>query len=248
MTIAPEIKHELLAAAHRPPAPARGRLVRFARVGRWPRRPAAMAIGLALLMAAGAGATISQLGPEPDQRQLRQAASRPSDATTGQKQLFSVLTRPRQADDELPASAVKTLNGAAGSVTHGENPDLARRLHHPDRAVWLTVGTGTFCFVAKPQDEEEGGTIGGCQPASTAAQYGLLGYQTGGARLAGKAVVTGIVPDGVSTVTLTLDDGNTQNLQVIDNVYAFITDRPVKLSFVDADGATHVLPSKVEPR
>jgi hypothetical protein len=253
MTIFPELKHELLAAARREvPAPAGHSWPRW--VTRWRLRPPILGLGAALLVAAGAAAAVTQVArdenpPSTPIAQLRTPAARPDAPAGAQTALFSVFRRPRQPDDALPDSAARSLNGPAQSVTHGENTDLSRRLHHPDRAVWLTVGADTVCYVARVTDGEPGGdTAGGCQPTAAAAQGLLQGYETGGARLAGKAIVTGILPDGIDRVTITYADTSTQTIPVIDNVYAFTTTQAARISFTDAHGTTHTLPGAIDPR
>jgi hypothetical protein len=252
MTIVPGLKQELLAAARREvPSPA---------ARSWPRwvtrrrvRPPILALAAALVVAAGAAAAVTRLAPDDrppgtPASQLRTPAPRPGAPASAQTALFSVLLRPRQHDDALPDSVTRTLSGPAQSATHGESPDLSRRLHHPDRAVWLTVGADTVCYLVKVTDGEPGGdTAGGCQPTAAAAQGLLQGYETGGARFAGKAVVTGILPDGIPQVTVTYADGSTQSVPVIDNVYAFTTDQTARVSFTDAQGTRHTLPAAIVP-
>jgi hypothetical protein len=41
---------------------------------------------------------------------------------------------------------------------------------------------------------------------------------------------------------------STQTIPVIDNVYAFTTTQPARISYTDAHGTTHTLPGAIDPR
>jgi hypothetical protein len=126
---------------------------------------------------------------------------------------FAILRRPATASDALPASMLPDQF----IHIYGANPDLARRVQGlPQGAeAWLVPGNGSLCLVTN------GGAS--CGPDATLIKYGLA--VESGARSEAQSV-TGVVPDGVTSVTMTLANGSQQDTPAVDNGYAATADGP----------------------
>lgn len=129
-------------------------------------------------------------------------------------QALSVLARPRTAADAIPAGIAPTFSAASGA-----NVELSRKVETPDGPVWLVPGTGSLCLVTR------GGAV--CGAAASAAEGRLAQEESveGAAPVKISEVesapkeVSGVVPNGVETVTVHLLSGGTSTLTVHENVY-----------------------------
>lgn len=147
--------------------------------------------------------------------------------------VLKVLRRVQSSCDAIPAEV-------SGSVTNasGANPALARRARGlRGGAAWVVPGSGDVCLIA----EAKSGTNGGAScAADEAADSGVLTLETRSAQAPGVIFVAGMVPDGVSNVTLTLEGGTTQVLPVHENVYMHEVDgTPVAVTL---SGAAEAIP------
>jgi hypothetical protein len=156
--------------------------------------------------------------------------------TTSQTGDLSILRRSRTAADALPASV--DLNTPGDPISgNGANPALSRRaVGISPGAAWLVPGDGVICFVAQFPIAGGGET---CQPDATVNEgrmmlAGIVAPQPG---LAG---VAGVVPDGVSTVTVTSTDGTTTSVPVHENVYMAELRGGFSVSFTGPTGTVTV--------
>jgi hypothetical protein len=124
---------------------------------------------------------------------------------------FAILRRPATASDALPASMLPEQF----IRIYGANAALARRVEGLPQGVdaWLVPGNGSLCLVTN-----DGAS---CGPDATLIKYGLAAESGSGS---GAQSVTGIVPDGVTSVTITLANGSRQDTTVVDNGYAATAD------------------------
>jgi len=157
---------------------------------------------------------------------------------------FAILRRPQIGSDH-PTTV------AAGDefAPHGGNTALARepqgvQVGAPTADPMLVVpGQGSICLVHRFD------MSGTCQSVADAEAGNavtwapcLPGLKPGQVRIAG------LVPDGVSLVTLTLSDASSQTASVQDNSYEFVTPGssalPVQVTF-SANGTLATLPTSV---
>ncbi|MGA2470546.1 MAG: hypothetical protein ABSG64_07640 [Solirubrobacteraceae bacterium] len=200
-----------VAADHRHGARTR---VRLRGGGRWLRRP--LVIVIVLVGASGSlgglalagtfsGGTISPQAWIDGQRVVPETTMTPDQTAD-----LEILRRPRVASDALPAADVENLTNSPVAA-NGPNFDLSRQAQgFTTGAAYLIPGNGMICFVA-----QGGGT---CQPDAIVNTGQVL--MTGGSVQApGMTSVAGIVPDGVTQVTLNIDGGGTVITPVHENVY-----------------------------
>jgi hypothetical protein len=131
-----------------------------------------------------------------------------------QASAFGVLRR-----EQAPLDA---FGGSAAQTPGGVNPQLARSVavatsSLSDGRVWIVPGNGVICLRIIDPAGGEGWT---CAATSAARQGGLVGTLVASPTGPGPAFIEGLVPDGVTQVTVTDLDGDTETLPVSDNVYA----------------------------
>lgn len=190
---------------------------------------AAVAAVAVVSSAVGAGAPPPRNGSEP-----------PSVPTTtpvrgiqaDQASLLQALRRPRSVGDALPVSIRQTL-AADDKFTrsYGGNVDLARRVSATaQKAAWIIPGDGKLC-VAIP--DSTGFTLNCATPAEVRDGYlqpSLVGST-------GRGTLTGILPDGVSSVRLVNRDGSQRTVEVSDNFYAAAIDAELlAVEYIDPKG------------
>lgn len=127
---------------------------------------------------------------------------------------FSVFRRARSAvkSEALPAGPPASLS----AMPWGLDVANARFVQIGDpvgaNGVWVVPGSRGLCII----DPTNGGTCGGLSgPASP---------DSGGFRVTSSTetaeTVTGLAPDGNSTVSVALADGNTMTVPVVNNIYS----------------------------
>ncbi len=132
---------------------------------------------------------------------------------------FAVLHRPRTAADVVPAQAHVVFSASSGA-----NVNLSRRVQTAAGTAYVIPGNGSMCLMSGAGSEAHPGTAGaGCVP-DAAADAGYLEMEEGGEYRAGETesaltFVSGLVPDGVSEVTIHLASGSTTVVPVTENVY-----------------------------
>ena len=114
-----------------------------------------------------------------------------------QAERFGILRRPRAAGDGLPEAPLAGF-GEGGLARCGLNPRLARRGVTPIGDVWVIPGNDHIAI-------HPGSTT--CTRTAVVARQGLLLW--GSANPRPKVIAHGLVPDGVSEVTLFALNGTT---------------------------------------
>jgi hypothetical protein len=227
-----------VAADHRRGARTR---VLLRRGGRWLRRPLVIAVllvgasgGVAGLALAGTftGGSISPQQWIDGQRVVPEATIAPD-----QLSQLGILRRPRVASDVLPAAAAQGLTDSPTAAS-GANAELSRSAQGlTTGSAWLIPGNGMICFEYEDPPIGGGGT---CQ-ADAVVTSGQLVDIAGGATVPGTTLVAGVVPDGVTQVTLNLTGGGTVTATVHENVYlTTITAGLASVTFQGPNGAVTV--------
>ena len=131
-----------------------------------------------------------------------------------QASAFAILRRPQVEGDSLPEERWPSLEG--GMVGRlGLNPSLARRASTDAGDAWVIPGNGFVCL-------DCGGAC--CNTAEAAAAGQIVTWTS--TRSGDRCIVHGLVPDGVSEVTLVTTTGATGEVSVRDNVYGAVLDGP----------------------
>ncbi|HEY1775289.1 MAG TPA: hypothetical protein VGG41_03930 [Solirubrobacteraceae bacterium] len=157
-------------------------------------------------------------------------------ATPDQTASLAILRRPRVASDALPAYYAQTFTSTPAGGSEGVNVSLSRRAYgFPDGAeAWVVPGNnGTICLVAanpetiqnlaesgpQPHPRVPGQTDDvSCEPDATITTGWPLSYAYSSDN-PGKFFTAGIVPDGVTQITIGSLGGNTTTFPVYDNVW-----------------------------
>jgi hypothetical protein len=187
-------------------------------------------------IAAGVGTLTAGSSSPPATRPI--AATRPEihAIAPAESAFFGVLRRPRH-----PGDSFATLHAGAGPL--GSNPSLARSVAVPagalaPRLVSVVPANGNVCLrmlfssgfsywqCRTTQQAIAGALIVGLRP--TGALHG--GHPTAPPRISSQFIV-GLVPDGVSAVTIHGARGGTRTVVVHNNIYAATTFAPKTISF-----------------
>jgi hypothetical protein len=129
-----------------------------------------------------------------------------------QAESFAILRRLQIEGDRLPQAHGDTREG--GLIGRcGLNPELARRALTELGDVWVVPGNGYIALVV-------GGMV--CNRTEIAARQGMVTWTSGSN--ASQDLVHGLVPDGVSEVSLFAVNGESRTVTVADNVYATALD------------------------
>lgn len=192
------------------------------------RRTLRMLAGAVMMAAIGAATVtaVAQDAPDPF------AAKEPTPAVTADlTRQLSVFQRAREAGDALPQAVVADF--ASHNAT-GVNAALSRRaLSDGDETLYLVPGDGKICAALVAEDDT---ATTGCRGAAETAT-GAVGA---GTSVEGDLVtVSGIVPDSVTSVTVTLGDGSIKVLKPVNNAYLgrlTTADQPRAIVYHTADG------------
>jgi hypothetical protein len=149
-----------------------------------------------------------------------EVASAPSAA---QLQALGILRRSQTSSDALPQElAARLTANERFTGMDGANVALARRAGGASGAAWVIPGTGTVCLAAfSSADASEGAgklSAASCQQEAS-AETGRMYVESKGASAPGTVFIAGVVPDGVSAVTLDLAAGGSVSASVHENVY-----------------------------
>lgn len=148
------------------------------------------------------------------------------------------LARERTNADELPPKMRANIERVDGSGPNpgGFNIDLTRRVRSTQGAdVWLAPGAGKVCLISR-EPAGPGFTVN-CLPVALVQQGRLTTEWVGGQDPDARAsTVVGVVPDKVSSVTVTDRNGSRQTLPVVENVYAAPSGQPREVSFEGPNG------------
>jgi hypothetical protein len=257
----PEIDEALMLAAERRARPrlGRGRWWRLRTRGRTLSRPLVVAAalvgvsgslgGLALAGTFNTG-TISPQAWVSGQRVTPEAAPTPDQTAN-----LAILQQPASANDALPAYYAQVLTNTPLGGAEGVNVSLARRADGlPDgEAAWvMPANDGLICLVAAnaqalQQASEPASVppvhIAGaadavtCQSDTTVTTGWPLGYGHGLGDPPGENFTGGIVPNGVSQITIGVAGGATTTFPVYDNVWmGYVPGAPASESFTSPSG------------
>jgi hypothetical protein len=209
MTILPEVRAIVLAAAERRARPAR----------RWWRRPIGIAaLGCGTALATGTALAVTNVwNPVLGRPELHDTPANVSDRPVppGTVSTLGVLRRPQTSADRGPAA--QALLRHAGVESAGVRPNSVRLvtpsdgpqivIYSQEKTIDPNTGatemTEPVCVLLRG-----GGT---CATLETIASKGLL--MTAGPRL------LGVVPNGVATVNLEYSGSVTRSAAVTDNIY-----------------------------
>jgi hypothetical protein len=198
------------------------------------------AVAFAALAAASAGladasgllGTAQPTSPNTDQVAPLAQAPDPTDLA-----MLGILRRPQQPGDALPAEADRTQDPIARST--GENPALAREVSFGALGdAWVIPADGGVCLQSQGAGCDN--DVDGHPP--------YIQLLSGGIDHPGVYHITGLVPDGVSSVTLHLADGTDDVVAVQQNVYmADVRSGTTSTTFTLLNGTTVTLPGNSAP-
>lgn len=199
---------------------------------KWIKRGALVAT--ACMATAGAvTATAEDTDPVPTEYGAPQPAAEA--VQWAQARRLAELRRDRTGEDDVPQEWQAKLDRHEFARHAGANPDLARRVAP---GVWLIPGDGFVCLAnVTPRD----GALGfGCATPLQVEQ-GLL--QPADLDAEGAGVLTGVLPDGVDSVTIVDLDGSRREVAVKHNVYRAAIDADIKeVRWTDALGVERARP------
>jgi hypothetical protein len=186
----------------------------------------------AAVCVAATGAVVAGADPAPpEQSELAAANASPISAVQfAQAQRFGEFRRPRAGGDSMPQQWEQALSDdRRRDSIWGANPGLSRRVAP---GVWLIPGNGFICVA---QVSAADGSLGfGCA-TPLQAEEGLL--QPAELDNDGNGIVTGVLPDGVQSVTLVDRDGSRREAPVERNVYRAAIDAQIdEVRWTDSDG------------
>jgi hypothetical protein len=181
---------------------------------------------------AGASTSESAAALEAQAAEAEPVSTVPGD----QAAMIGELRRGRISDDALPQQWAAELNQGDDAKRHwGANTSLSRRTAP---GVWILPGNGYVCVVNAPPGQVAW-SFGCATPEDV--KHGLLAPSSVDEN--GNGVLTGVLPDGVTAVTLVDNDGSTRTVLVDRNTYRAAIDADLKeVRFTDAAGREHVLP------
>lgn len=202
-----------------------------------PRRLRTIAALFGVLVGSAAAAALAAAALSGSTSTQRPAAQRSSNSTTpsGVAQAsFELLRRPVQPSDStapLTALAGAPIASAAWQNRVGIDLSQARRSTLSGHGVWLDAGSTNACmFYLSPS----GGSGGAC---TTPMQLAATGEVVTIANANGTTSVVGVLPDTAQSVQLTLVDGSSQPVSVVENAFwADAPSDPVKLTYPGANG------------
>ena len=206
-----------------------------ARIGR---RTGAIAASLAVILAASTGGAVALTAEPSSSGQVPPLAEATVAQSTEPALLssFELLRRAQIASDVIPASIPVVLSEASGA-----NLGLARRVTgEQGEEAWIIPGNGSACILAQLSRDGIGGAV--CT-TSAAARAGQLNVQSASAQLPGAELVAGLVPDGVSSVTMHLAGGATVTAAVHEDVYVALIQGAVTSMDASGPGGTLAIPA-----
>jgi hypothetical protein len=190
-------------------------------------------------LAFGVGAAATAAAPGTSAKPSTNSSFRPqapvSAIPAAESSAFGVL---REA--QAPGDAF----GPAALTPAGANPDLARSVAVATSAlstgrVWVVPADDAVCLRVLDPSAGDGWV---CASAADAAAGRLIGAMRRSPGDDGPAFVHGLVPDGVTDVTITGPAGQQTSVPVTDNVYGTtVAATPATVAFGLADGQSVTL-------
>jgi hypothetical protein len=160
------------------------------------------------------------------------ASSVPTSVTAA----FAVFRRPATTEDEgvgIAGASTPQAEGLAGSLSHsGANTHLARHIGPSSSELFATVGQDSVCLYSAGGDT--------CAESSVALEGRLLTYEVCDAGLPANHIrVSGLVLDGVTSVTLKDASGSDQTVPVTKNGFSALATGHVTEAQWTKDGTVH---------
>jgi hypothetical protein len=190
-------------------------------------------VGIAVAATVSGGVTPAQFNQG---QRAQPATSVPAAAASS----FSVLGSSVTSSDALPSAYVASHQNSALVGELGANLKLAHLVPGvTDGAVWVVPTDSGVCLIVSQYNNGQI-TGAGCTTEKAAAN-GKIVFQAGGSTQSSAGeFIAGLVPNGVSSVSLVLANGETTSLPVHDNVYtAHVTSgTPSTVTFAAAGGST----------
>lgn len=126
------------------------------------------------------------------------------------------------------AQASSALSGPVAGVLatfarFGVNPDLTRVVQSAGGTVMVTPGNNVLCVVAERPGSSApvGGTCSTEAYAEAGGEYDLAG------EVGQPTLLSGLVPNGIDHVGVTLGDGSTETTPVVANTYSMTTQEQI---------------------
>ncbi|HEX2087148.1 MAG TPA: hypothetical protein VHF89_15815 [Solirubrobacteraceae bacterium] len=163
---------------------------------------------------------------------------RPEGVPASLGERFGVFRAAAGETDALSPTAKSALQRMARDH-QGANLDLSRRIATSARwSAWVVPANDALCWTLV---EERRGASAGCTPIVQAAagEAYMLSYGGFGLR-DGRVLVSGLMPDGVRSVTVTDRSGTSVSAPVERNAYVVESGEPARLSWT-VDGAERSL-------
>jgi hypothetical protein len=189
-------------------------------------------------------ATLGDATPSREEYESGQRATPVTAVSTAQTSTFSILARPQDTSDRVPAESAAQVE-ASGTFKglFGASVSLARKADgFASGAAWVVPGDDSVCLIAAstvgasgvPQQGMPGGATCAKESGVAAGQLYLL---SGSEKAPGKQFIAGIAPNGVSGVQLELSDNSTMTVPVHENVYmALVAEEIASVSFERSSG------------
>jgi len=188
------------------------------------RRPASIAL-VAILAAGGivAGTALSQGASSTRnsaQLSASSAGSQPTSVSSELQQNFAVVRNAPAGDAlPLPTNVASQLGDPTDATASEFGLDTAAARYvavSSTFAVWVVPGTKGICIIKAHSASPAGASIV-CDSVASADAGTMRGMVI---PPAGSGTVFGILPDTNTTVTVTARDGTSQQIPVVDNIYA----------------------------
>ena len=169
--------------------------------------------GIVLLLAGAGGASIAGNGkPNPEPAPPLAGGVLASGTDAHDLAQFAILRREQTEADQIPPQSPVALSGASGA-----NLALARRAQgFGEQRAWIVPGRGTLCLIAQWPARHAGGA--NCVPDASAAA-GQLVVVSGTQGAPGFEFIAGLVPDGVSVVSVHLRGRGISTAAVHEGLY-----------------------------
>jgi len=151
--------------------------------------------------------TDSVAAMDEGQRPLHESRPKVEAISAEQAASFAILRREQVAGDQLPRGRRDAVDGGGMARRRGLNSALARRAATQIGDVWVVPGNGYVALLV------DGGAV--CTETGFVARQGTVTWTSQD----GKGIVHGLVPDGVTEVTLFDSEDAPTSVLVTENVY-----------------------------
>lgn len=187
-------------------------------LSRYTNRARAAAVGAVVVtgVAAGGIAVAAQSGDTTQQRLAQTQAEQPSTIPSDEAASFGILRTAEQTVPDAVTEAFAHTPEYAGAFA--PNPKLARALAQTNpytgTSPWLVAADGGLCLYVPDTDGSSAVTCNTLDEAKAGELHLVL------APFGRASYVVGVVPDGVTSVSVSNADGSSARLPVNGNTYA----------------------------